>query len=334
MPLQVLHDRQVAANGALSSIRLGFNYSYRASWIAIALGFTVALLTVFTSGVGIALDSVGPLACLVSMLVVAEVIYTRFRPDVRIGAACGILAVFSTASLLAAIISHTSLRLGFPYIDNALSNADMVLGIYAPAIVLLFAEHPDFANFLAFVYSTSLPVCIACGLVLAASGRISRAQELAFAFTFCILFASTVSIFFPALGSTVYHGIEGLPGLPSTAGNFHMATVAYYRDDPMATFDLGKIQGIVTFPSFHMVMAIMVPYAIRGTGIATWFAGAWAVLVTISAVVIGGHYIVDLLAGVITWSIAIWWIRLNGCEIRAETIPYSDQRSTDGSALS
>jgi hypothetical protein len=196
MPLQVLHDRQVAANGALSSIRLGFNYSYRASWIAIALGFTVALLTVFTSGVGIALDSVAPLACLVAMLVVAEVIYTRFRPDVRIGATCGILAVFSTASLLAAIISHTSLRLGFPYIDNALSNADMVLGIYAPAIVLLFAEHPDFANFLAFVYSTSLPVCIACGLVLAASGRISRAQELAFAFTFCILFASTVSIFF------------------------------------------------------------------------------------------------------------------------------------------
>jgi hypothetical protein len=333
MPLQALHDPLVSANRALSAIGLGRNFSYRASWIAIALGFPVALLTVFTSGIGMALDSVAPLACLVAMLVAAEVIYTRFRPDVRIGATCGTLAVLTIASLLAAVISHTSLRFGFPYIDNALSKADMVLGIYAPAIVLTFAEHPDFARLLALIYNTSLPVCIVCGLVLAACGRTSRAHELAFAFTFCILFASTVSIFFPALGSTVYHDIEGLAGLPSAAGNFHMATVAYYRDDPMATFDLGKLQGIVTFPSFHIVMAIMVPYAIRGTGIATWFAAAWAVLVTISAVVIGGHYIVDLLAGAITWSIAIWCIRPDGCDIRAETIPHTDRTSTGSGPL-
>lgn len=309
MLLQALHDPFACADRARSSICPDHKRSYRASWVAIASGFPIALLTLFTSGVGIAVTSVAPLVCFAALLVAAEVVYTRYRPDVRIAATCGILAVLVVASLLAAIISHTSLRFGFPYIDGALSKADLMLGIYAPAIVLAFAKDPDFASLLEVVYGTSLPICFFCGVGLAACGRMSRAYELAFAFTVCILLASTVSIFVPALGSTVYHGIQGITGLPNTAGNFHMATVAYYRDDPMATFDLGKLEGIVTFPSFHMAMAILVPYAFRGTGIASWLAVSWSLLVTISAVVIGGHYVVDLLAGAMIWTIAALWIR-------------------------
>lgn len=243
------------------------------------------------------------------MLVGAEVVYTRYRPDVRISAVCGMLAVLTTASVVAAIISHTGIRLGFPRIDAALSRADLAMGIYAPAIVSSLAKYPIFAVILENIYSTSYQVCIACALVLAASGRMSKAREFAFAFTFCIIGASAISVFWPALGSTVFHGVEAMPGLPRSAGNFHMAIVNYYRTDPAATFDLRKIQGVVTFPSFHIVMAVLVPYALRGTGVAAWIAVAWGSLVAISAVVIGGHYVIDLIAGIMIWGFSIWWIR-------------------------
>ena len=315
---QTFHKSFTTARHVRRQISSGHTSSYLTSWLAIACGFPVALLTLAISGIGIAVESVAPLACLVALLVAAEIIYTRYRPDARIGATCGMLAVLIVASLLAAIISHTSLKFGFPYIDRALSQTDLMLGIYAPAIVLMFAEYPGFANFLGVIYSISLPACIVCGLALAAYGRRARAYELAFAFTFCILLASTLSIFMPALGSTVYHGLEGTRGLPSTAGNFHMATVAYFRDDPMATFELAKLQGIVTFPSFHMVMAILVAHSLRGTGIASWLATTWALLVMISAVVIGGHYVIDLFAGAVTWAMAVWWFRRNNRDVHLD----------------
>lgn len=117
--------------------------------------------------------------------------------------------------------------------------------------------------------------------------------------------------FFPALGSTVYHGIENTGGLPSGAGNFHLATVGYFRNDASAIFDLSKVDGIVTFPSFHMVMALLIPFALRGTRFMFWIAVLWAFLVTLSTIAIGGHYVIDLLGGAVAWAAAVWWVRSN-----------------------
>lgn len=299
--------------------------SYRASWTVIAFGSAIALLTLSLSGMGIALESVAPLVCFIAMFAAGELLYTRYRPDARIASACGMLAILPMATLTGAIISHAGLKFDFAYIDSALSTADLMLGIHAPAIVLAFAKYPNWVSALELIYNTTLLVCVVCGLALAACGRTSRARELAFVFTFCLLIACVVSIFLPALGSTVYHGIEGVAGLPSQAGNFHMATVAYYRDDPSAIFDLTRTQGIVTFPSFHLVMAMMIPHALRGAGIVTWLSVGWGLLVAVSSVVIGGHYIVDLLGGAVCWAVAVWLIRTRSSTIRTQAKPHFDK---------
>ncbi|WP_183614212.1 phosphatase PAP2 family protein [Novosphingobium hassiacum] len=287
--------------------------SFQASWLVIACGFLVALLTLKVTGMGILVTSVAPLVCFAVALVGVQAYYTRYRFDERIVATCGILAILISACLLAAIISHASLRLRAPQIDGALDGADLALGLYAPAIVLKLSKYPAFAALLGVIYSSAMPVCVITALALAASGRRARACEFAFSFTFCILLAATVSAGFPALGSTVYHGMESTAGLPSQAGTFHMATVEYFRNDPSAIFDLAKVQGIVTFPSFHMVMAILLPYALRGeTRIGIWIAVIWSLLVALSSVVIGGHYVIDLLAGAATWAASAWLIRSAG----------------------
>jgi membrane-associated phospholipid phosphatase len=255
---------------------------------------------------GIAVSSVAPLAFLTAMLVALELFYTRYRDDHRIAASCGILAVLIVASLMTAINSHVSLRFAFPFVDQALSTADRRMGVFAPDIVLKFAEYPAFSQLLWVLYEGAMPLCIVCALFLSATGRKAAAYEFAFCFAFCILAASACSIFFPALGSTVYHGIEGIKGLPTAAGNFHLPTVEYFQNDPSAKFDLTKVSGVLTFPSFHMVMALLIPYAFRKTRIMFWIAIVWALLVTLSTVVIGGHYIVDLLGGAVTWAAAAW----------------------------
>ncbi|MFN3469215.1 MAG: phosphatase PAP2 family protein [Novosphingobium sp.] len=309
MPPLALHDAPVIAPKTLDVQHCARLPSHQASWLVIACGFLIALLILVASGIGISVTSVGPLVGLAMALVGVEFYYTAYRADERIAATCGTLATLIVAALLAAFISHASLRLGAPNVDAALSGADLALGIRAPNIVAAFAAYPAFARLLGVIYSTAMPVCMILALVLAAGGRRARASELAFSFTFCIVLAATVSIGFPALGSTVHHGIEGIAGLPKSAGNFHMATVEYYRNHPTAVFDLAKVEGIVTFPSFHMVMALMAPYAMRGAGIASMAALVWAALVTVSSIVIGGHYVIDLLGGALTWAAAIGWVR-------------------------
>lgn len=328
MPAHTIQNSSSSVHGTQSWSYLAETPLCLASWLAVASGCMVALIVLAASSLTVAVNSSGPLAFLTAMLIAAQIFYTRYRSDERIAGICGLLAVLIAACFLAAIISHTSLRLGFGFVDSALSAADRMLGFHAPTIVLKIAEYPTFARVLGVLYSSALPLCFACGLALAASGRSAMAHEFTFCFVFCILMASTISIFFPALGSTVYHGIENTGGLPSGAGNFHMATVGYFRNDASAIFDLSKVDGIVTFPSFHMVMALLIPFALRGTRFMFWIAVLWAFLVTLSTIAIGGHYVIDLLGGAVAWAAAVWWVRSNRVPYRRKCAgaPWSAKR--------
>lgn len=312
MPTHAIHNSSSIIHRTRSSNCNALKTLSQANWVTVAIGCLIAITILTISGFNVAVRSAGPLAFLTATLISTQIFYTQYRSDERIAGICGLLAVLIAASFLAAIISHTGLRLGFSYVDRAFSEADRMLGIHAPTIVLKIAEYPAFASVLGVLYSSAMPICFVCGLALVASGKTAMAYEFAFYFVFCILMASTISIFFPALGSTVYHGIENTAGLPSGAGNFHLATVEYFRNDASAMFDLAKVDGIVTFPSFHMVMALLVPLALRETSFLFWIAALWAFLVTISAIVIGGHYVIDLLGGAVICATAAYWVRFIG----------------------
>lgn len=279
-------------------------FAFRDCWLTIAAGLLVALVTLAVTGVGIAWASLVPLLALTGLLIAAQVVYSRYRINSRIADTCGLLAVLIVASLIAAVISHASVRLGMPYIDETLSVVDNAVGWHSPDLVKVFSEYPKLSNALAVIYNNTLPACFLCALALSVNERVSRAKEFAWCYVLCILFAAVSSIFLPALGSTVFHGVENIVGLPTGAGNFHLPVVEYFRSDPAPVFSLGMVTGIVTFPSFHMIMALMVPYALRGMGRVFWLAVGWAGLVGLSAVVIGGHYMIDLIVGAICWAAA------------------------------
>ncbi len=114
--------------------------------------------------------------------------------------------------------------------------------------------------------------------------------------------AAVISVFAPALGNIVHSGQAGLvgKGLPAGSGIYHLNAVAAYRDGGAQVLDVSKLEGVVTFPSFHAVMGIVLAWALRGGWIGL-AAGIWCVLVGISTVPIGGHYVVDVVAGAVLW---------------------------------
>jgi len=102
----------------------------------------------------------------------------------------------------------------------------------------------------------------------------------------------------PAFGPIPSYGIEGeLYERLGPGGKAFLPDFLALRQGHFASFDLGKMEGVVTFPSFHCVLAVLTAWALAPV---RW-VGAPAILlngiVVVSTVPVGGHYIADIVAG-------------------------------------
>src|SRR5712691_11666683 len=80
------------------------------------------------------------------------------------------------------------------------------------------------------------------------------------------------------------------------------------HDGTLFEIDLAKQQGIVCFPSFHIVLVMISCYALRGTWL-FWPALALGGLTMLSLPTIGGHYLIDIPGGAAVAVAAILLVR-------------------------
>ncbi len=141
-------------------------------------------------------------------------------------------------------------------------------------------------------------------LILAVTGRESRMWQSCCVFAGAGGFYALLSAFLPAIAAFAHYGEPSdiLAMLPSGAGLFHLPIVEAYRSQALDTVDIRYLQGVVTFPSFHAVMALLAAYAlqdVRGLAAPAWI---WGGLIIVSTIPVGGHYAIDLLAGGALWA--------------------------------
>lgn len=113
-----------------------------------------------------------------------------------------------------------------------------------------------------------------------------------------------MSALLPAVGAFAYLGVapETLSRLPAGSGLYHLGAFQAYRSGSAGSIELWQLEGVVTYPSFHVCLALVQGYALRGIRIVAWPNYAWSAVVVLSTVPIGGHYVVDLVAGSALWS--------------------------------
>lgn len=220
--------------------------------------------------------------------------------------------MLANSGVIAGIISHIGLRLRRPMIDDLLSAADLAMRVSTPSVVLAFSEHPLTLQLLAFSYSSVLPLCFVSVLYLSVNGRASRTWEAVASFSCCIIVASLIGAFYPAIGNFAHANLKTATvlGFPPGSGVYHLPVfnMLYRGNDPV--FDLAEMNGVVTFPSFHLVMALIFAWAMRQNGLISWAAILWSATIVVSTIPIGGHYIIDLYAGLILWAATVATIHL------------------------
>jgi membrane-associated phospholipid phosphatase len=152
---------------------------------------------------------------------------------------------------------------------------------------------------LAVAYESGMPQLIAIPAILGVSGR--REDLLNFFFllvlsSFLLLIISTP---FPATSAFVHFRVTD-PNAVSTVSDF-----AILRDGTMRTFDLMKMQGLISMPSFHTALAVIFIYSVRRIPLLFSIALVINVTMIVSTPTQGGHYLADVIAGLILSAMTI-----------------------------
>src|SRR5947207_336181 len=225
-------------------------------------------------------------------------------------------ALVAAFSVTAAIFTYLTATLPFPLVDSELVRIDAGLGFSWQAWFQFVSSHPLLKGLLFVLYTSLLPECAASVLYFAHRGRSERIAEFLFGALISILITATISGIFPALGAFAHFGVPW----PAWAG--YPSHLLALRVGTAASFAVNEFQGIITMPSYHTVLAILIIYAYRGCGRLFTLVLALNGLMLLSLPSEGGHYVIDVIAGaaVVAVTIAItsaaartrWWRRLSG----------------------
>jgi hypothetical protein len=210
-----------------------------------------------------------------------------------------LLFVFGSGAM---ILQCAAASLAAPFADDWLARADRFLGFDWVRLWRFTRAHPSLAAVLLHAYNSiawQTPVCV---ILLSLSGRIARCRE--FLATFAVGFLIGLALFaaFPARGAFAQYGV-----IDPKKIDFLNQLMAL-REGHVAVLRADQIDGLINFPSFHILTAVLVSYAARGTPLAQLVWGLNIVMIAATPV-FGGHYLVDCIAGAAVAALSIAVVR-------------------------
>lgn len=227
---------------------------------------------------------------------------------IRIAAAMEALATmygFANVMLLGSMMLAGTAR---PFVDETLIAIDRALGFDWLALHLLLRGNEIFFERASLIYRALHWQPMLLILMLAITGRISQLWVFITAWMLAILTTVAIFPFTPALGGFLYHGItpDEVQGLWITGVWEWYDIMKPVREGTLRGLGANSVTGIVTFPSFHAAGAVLLAYGFWQFRWLKWPMLVLNIGVFLSSIVVGGHYLVDVIAGALIAILAIW----------------------------
>ncbi|HVC60667.1 MAG TPA: phosphatase PAP2 family protein [Acetobacteraceae bacterium] len=240
---------------------------------------------------GLRLVGIGYLAIALLLLAGNFAFYRRRDAGDRSAALVSGYAMFFAIASGTALMSYLAATLDRPLADPWLARADAALGFHWLDWFHFVRAHHLLHGLLATAYATMFPQVLLCLFALPLSGMVMRNRELLALFAVSMVPTLILFALFPAACPWVY--FDAQPGFVAV----HMIDLQALRSGAFPVLDLQRIHGLVTFPSYHAAVAVLLVYIARGTRF-VFLSAVVNGLMLLSALSEGGHYLVDLIAGV------------------------------------
>jgi len=244
----------------------------------------------------------------VVVLVAGQWLYRTRRPDPRLGGALGATAQLIAFAAVAAPLSYLGAALALPLRDGWFDGIDRASGFDWRALLTFMnvnaTLHPAFRA----IYLSLMPQTVVVVLALGWAGKLSQLRAFMLAFILSTLAVIAVAAVVPAAGVWAYYDIQpaDFPNIVPATRELHLAVFNGLRDGSFRLLLGAGAEGIITFPSLHSALAVLLAAALWPIPVLRWIGAAINAVMLVSIPVDGGHYFIDMLAGIVIAIIALY----------------------------
>ncbi len=184
--------------------------------------------------------------------------------------------------------------LNYPLIDGWLQAIDQLVGFSPVAVVGWTRQHPWIDFWSTWAYLFIVPETLIAVIFVALVNEKDRLQQFITQFMLGTFICGLFTWFFPAYGPLAHVSIAPANWQTPFVEHFHQL-----RSGQPFVFSWQDTEGLVTFPSFHTAWAIFL--ILLWSGQTRWLSipmSLVSVLIVVSTLTTGSHYIVDIVGGV------------------------------------
>jgi hypothetical protein len=236
-----------------------------------------------------------PLALLAAALVGLTLACRLTGIGSRIGATAEWILLWLIFSVAGAVMTYLAAAQDGAVYDARLALLDAELGFRWSGWLAFVAAHPLLKSVFAVAYGSLLPQVLFSVFWFSFRRWDHRNAELLTNATLALLLTTAVFFLFPALGPCV--------GVPA-CHDAYVEDLVGLRHGSLPSLDMMLLKGVIAFPSFHAALAMLFTYAHRRSPTFLPMA-VFNGLMLLSIPSEGGHYLVDIIGGVVVGGVAI-----------------------------
>jgi hypothetical protein len=275
---------------------------YLLAWIPLALMGTLLAACVAFSKFSLRIDGLPLGAVMMNPLLTAvglSLVAGEREWGWRFGFAVLSVSQFELLASFAGPLSYIAASADLPLQDANFALFDRLLGLDWRVYYNFIMARPELIPYARLSYAALALSPFSVPLALCLTGHFVRLQQFVIATVLSVALAAAISTVLPALGTYAELGLPAKAnGFSATGYLVQLEDLPVLRAGGLRALDLTRLKGIITFPSFHAAAGIL---AIWGVWCVWWLRPAVLIVyggMLLSTPLMGGHYFVDVIAGV------------------------------------
>jgi len=247
-------------------------------------------------------------------LAAGQYFYQRHRPDPRLAGSLGTTAQLLAFAAVGAPLSYVGASLNLPLHDVWLDQTDRALGFDWSAILAWMNANADLHPIFRAIYLSLMPQTVIVVLALGWIGKLAELRVFMLAFVLATLATIAIAAVVPAQGVWGHYGLQqtDYANIRPATREMHLAVFNGLRHGTFRELLATGAEGIITFPSLHSALAVLLTVALWPVPLLRWAGVLLNTGMLLSIPVDGGHYVTDMIAGVViaaaAWAVARWLV--------------------------